>query len=88
MKLRRPAWHQITFCVGDGSRSICRRPLRGMPINQERLYHAGRLIEDVSLYRFDYASCAGVIDYFDLMELVGRLDLVVEGIRSLNGASN
>lgn len=59
-----------------------------MPTNQERLYHVSRLIEGVSLCLFDYASCVGVIDYFDLMELVGRLDLAVDAIRSTNGALN
>lgn len=59
-----------------------------MPTNHERLYHASRLIEGVSLCLFGYASCAGVIDYFDLMELGGRLDLAVEAIRSINGAMN
>jgi hypothetical protein len=29
-----------------------------------------------------------MIDYFDLMELVGRLDLAVDIIRSLNGAAH
>jgi hypothetical protein len=58
-----------------------------MPMNQERLYHASRIIEGVSLCLFDYASCAGVIDCFDLMELAGRLDLAVEVIRMANGAS-
>jgi len=59
-----------------------------MPTKQERLYHASRLIEGVSLCLFDYVSCVGGIDYFDLMELDGRLDLAVDAIRSLNGALN
>ena len=59
-----------------------------MATKHERLYHAGRLIEGVSLCLLDYANCAGAIDYFDLMELVGRLDLAVDAIRSINGAMN
>jgi len=59
-----------------------------MSRNQERLYHASRLIEGVSLCLLDYASCAGKIDYFDLMELVGRLDLAVDAVRNVNGASD
>jgi len=78
----------VTFLAGVGSRSGCQRPLWSMTTNQERLYHASRLVEGVSLCLFDYASCAGVIDYFDLIELVGRLDLAVDTIRGLNGALN
>ncbi len=35
----------------------------------------------------DYANCDGDIDTFELLELVGRLDLAVDAIRSVNGAS-
>jgi hypothetical protein len=59
-----------------------------MSTYQERLYNASRVIEGVSLCLLDYASSADQIDYFDLIELVGRLDLAVDAIRSLNGASN
>lgn len=53
--------------------------------NQERLYNASRVIEGVLLCLLDYASNAENIDYFDLVELAGRLDLAVDAIRGLNG---
>lgn len=59
-----------------------------MTANSERLYHASRIVEGISLCLLDYASCAGEIGYFDLIELVGRLDLAVDAIRNLNGALN
>jgi hypothetical protein len=59
-----------------------------MSTNQERLYNASRVIEGVSIFLLDYATSTGEIDYFDLIELVGRLDLAVDAIRSLNGASS
>lgn len=59
-----------------------------MSTNQERLYNASRVIEGVSLCLLDCACSAGEIDYFDLMELVGRLDLAVDAIRGVNGASD
>ena len=34
----------------------------------------------------DYASCDGGVSTFDLLELVGRLDLAVDAIRQANGA--
>lgn len=59
-----------------------------MSTNQERLYNASRVIEGVSLCLLDYACSAGQIDYFDLIELVGRLDLAVDAIRGLNGGAS
>jgi hypothetical protein len=59
-----------------------------MSTKEERLYHASRLIEGVSLCLLEYASSPGEIHYFDLVELIGRLDIAVDSIRSLNGASN
>ena len=64
------------------------RPLYRMSIDQERLYHASRIIEGVSSCLLDYASCAGEIHLYDLMELVGRLDLAVDAMRKVNGASD
>lgn len=59
---------------------------RGACLQVRSVFQASQLIKGVSLCLFDYASFAGEIDYFDLMELVGRLDLAVEAIDSLNGA--
>ncbi len=35
----------------------------------------------------DYANCPGPIEYVDIMELVGRLELAIDSIRLINGAS-
>jgi hypothetical protein len=59
-----------------------------MSTNQERLYNASRVVEGVSLCLLECASSHTVFDYFDLIELVGRLDLAVDVIRELNGAAN
>ena len=57
-----------------------------MNSNQERIYQASQIIEGVAACLLDYASCYQQIELFDVMELVGRLDLAVEAIRYGNGA--
>jgi len=55
---------------------------------QERLYQASQLIDGVATCLVDYASCGEFIEFFDVFELVGRLDLAIEVIRQANGASH
>jgi len=86
--LERSRFGVLNTQTGVCSKAISYRPLWLMSTNQERLYNASRVIERVSLCLLDLASCSGEIDYFDLNELVGRLDLAVDAIRSANGASN
>lgn len=57
-----------------------------MQTQQERLYITSRIVEGVADCLVDYASCDQPIELFDLLELVGRLDLVVAAIRDVNGA--
>jgi hypothetical protein len=54
--------------------------------NQERLYQACQLIDQVAVCILDYTSCGQAVDYFDAMELVGRLDLAIQIVRMENGA--
>lgn len=57
-----------------------------MPSNQESLYQVSKIVE---LVAEDLCSCLGDdqdIQYFEIVELVGRLDLVVDLIRHANGA--
>ena len=58
-----------------------------MQTQQERLYIVSRIIEGVADCLLDYASCDQPVELFDLLELVGRLDLAVTSIRDVNGVS-
>ena len=57
-----------------------------MSTEQEKLYAASRIITMVADCLLDYANCEGEIGTYDLLELVGRLDLAVDAIRLANGA--
>lgn len=63
------------------------RPLRDVASQQEQLYVASRIASSVADCLIDYASCEVTIDVFELLELAGRLDLVVSTIRLVNGCS-
>lgn len=56
--------------------------------DQERLYVASQIVSSVAACLSDFAVAAGVFELFDLLELVGRLDLAVDAIRLANGASD
>jgi len=55
--------------------------------DQERLYFASKMVSGVADCLTEFASCAEVIDLWDLMELVGQLEIAVDTIRLANGAS-
>jgi hypothetical protein len=57
-----------------------------MATSQEKLYAASRIVAMVADCLLDYTSCGGEISTYDLLELVGRLDIVVDAIRQVNGA--
>ena len=57
-----------------------------MSVEQEKLYAASRIVAMVADCLLDYASCEGEVSIYDLLELVGRLDLAVDAIRLVNGA--
>ena len=57
-------------------------------VGSERIYHATRIVDGVTLCLRDYAQCDSEMDRFDAAELAGRLELAVEAIRSLNGGSH
>lgn len=52
--------------------------------NQERLYAASHIVGNVAIVLLDLASSGLAIEAFDLLELVGRLDVVVDLIRLSN----
>ena len=62
------------------------RPLDVMFSSQERLYAASQIINNVANCLVDYACCDVAIELFDILELVGRLDLAIDAIRISNGA--
>jgi hypothetical protein len=59
-----------------------------MESKQERLYIASQLIGAVANCLIDNAGCGLPLEFEDLMELVGRLDIAIEAIRFSNGAAN
>jgi len=59
-----------------------------MGSTQERLYQASRIVDGVAACLLDYVSCEMAVEFFDVLELVGRLDIAIEIIRSANGASD
>ena len=59
-----------------------------MQSEQEHPYQISRIIEGVSACLVDYASCPGPIEFFDFMELVGRLEFAVDSIHLINDASH
>ena len=59
-----------------------------MKSEQEYLYQISRLIEGVMVCLIDYSDHQGLIELFDVMELVGRLEMAVESIRLINGAAH
>jgi hypothetical protein len=59
-----------------------------MPTRQERLFQASRIVEVVADDLCDHLKQSIPIREADIMELVKRLDLVVDEIRRANGASN
>ena len=52
-----------------------------MQTDQERLYVASRLVSGVADCLTEFASCSGAIEMWDLMELVGQLEIAVDTIR-------
>lgn len=52
------------------------------------MYQVSRIIDGVTACLLDYISCDMAVELFDVLELVGRLDLAVEVIRNANGASD
>ena len=58
-----------------------------MQSERERLHQISRIIEGVTACLVDVSDVPGSIDFFDVMELVGRLEFAVDSIRLLNGAS-
>jgi hypothetical protein len=59
-----------------------------MQTNQERLYIASRTIGGVADCLSEFARCAYEPELWDLMELVGQLEMAVDAIRTANGASS
>jgi hypothetical protein len=57
-----------------------------MQSDQESIYQASRMVEGVVACLLDYASFSHEIELFDVMELIGRLDLAVGVLRRANGA--
>lgn len=55
-----------------------------MKTNQERIYVACQMIDGVANSLLDLTSCGVEISYFDLIDLIGRLDLAVFAIRQTN----
>lgn len=64
------------------------RLLGEMQTDQERLYIASRMVSGVAECLTEFASYTDPIELWDLMELVGQLDIAVETIRLANGASD
>ena len=64
------------------------RPLGLMQTNQERLYIASRMVAGVAECLTEFASYKDLIELWDLMELVGQLEVAIETIRLANGALN
>jgi hypothetical protein len=58
-----------------------------MSNSQERLYQASRIVEIVATDLCDFVGRSTQINDFEVVELVGRLDLAVEVIRWANGAA-
>ena len=56
--------------------------------DQERLYAANKMVSGVAERLTEFASYAGLIELWDLMELVGQLEIAVETIRLANGAAD
>ena len=59
-----------------------------MQSNRERLYIASRMVSGVADCLIEFASYTDAIELFDLMELAGQLETVVDTIRLANGAAN
>jgi len=57
-----------------------------MSNSQERLYQASRIVEIVATDLCDFVGRSAQINDFEVVELVGRLDLAVDVIRWANGA--
>jgi hypothetical protein len=66
----------------------CPRPLGEVQTDQERLYAANNMVSGVAERLTEFASYAGLIELWDLMELVGQLEIAVETIRLANGAAD
>lgn len=62
------------------------RPLGIVQSEQEQLYFASQLVASVANCLIDMVSCEQMIEFFDAIELAGRLDLAVDTIRHANGA--
>jgi hypothetical protein len=56
-----------------------------MRSGNEHIYQISRIIEGVAACL--YGSSPESIDYFDAVELAGRLDFAVDSLRLLSGAS-
>lgn len=63
------------------------RPLGVVQSERERLHQISRIIEGVMACLIDVSDCPGPIEFFDVMELVGRLEFAVDSIRLMSGAS-
>jgi hypothetical protein len=63
------------------------RPLGVVRSEREHLYQISRVIEGVSACLIDFSDSPGSVDFFDVMELVGRLEFAVDSIRLMSGAS-
>jgi len=59
-----------------------------MQTDQERLYIASRMVSGVAECLAEFASCSDLMELWDLMELAGQLEIAVDTIRSVNGASH
>jgi hypothetical protein len=63
------------------------RPLGSTQTGQERLYIASRKVSGVADCIAEFASCSDAIEIWDLMDLVGQLEIAVDTIRLVDGAS-
>ena len=61
------------------------RPLGVMQSEWERLHQICRIIDGVSACLVDLADCPTSCDFFDVMELVGRLDFAADSMRRMGG---
>ena len=66
----------------------CPRPLGEVKTDQERLCAASKMVRGVAERLTEFASYADLIELWDLMEIVGQLEIAVETIRLANGAAD
>jgi hypothetical protein len=64
-----------------------KRPLWFMQSEREHIYQISLIVEGVAACLVNYCTCHGSMDYFEAIELVGRLEFAVDSMRQISGAS-